>query len=217
CLGRRPAPYVYLTRRPSPKALDLWGPVFAGPKAREAVRRLNDYFGLRDCPEVQQMIFAEAELFPMVRAAGCIRHEIGTCLGPCAAACTRDAYEKKVHAARAFLDGVDSSPLQALREEMAKAAAALAFERAAVLREKLAALDWLQRHLERVRKASKQHHFIYPVKGHGGRDVWYLLRHGWVAAALATPRDAMSRKQAALAIEEVYQRPKASGLARWEE
>lgn len=219
CLGRRPAPYVYLTRRPSPKALGLWGPVFAGHKAREAIRRLNDYFGLRDCPQVQQMIFAEqAELFPMVRAAGCIRHEIGTCLGPCAAACTRDAYAKKVRAARAFLEGADSSALLALHQEMTKAAAALAFERAAALREKLTALDWLQRHLERVRQASQRHHFIYPVKGHGGRDVWYLLRQGWVAAALPAPRDAAGRKQAAITIDEVYNRPqKASGLARWEE
>jgi excinuclease ABC subunit C len=219
CLGRRPAPYVYLTRRPTRRALGLWGPVFAGRQAREAIRRLNDYFGLRDCPQVQEMIFADqANLFPMVRAAGCIRHEIGTCLGPCAAACTRDAYAEKVKAARAFLDGTDATALRTLEQEMTVAAAALAFERAAVLREKLTALDWLQRHLERVRQASQRHHFIYPVKGHGGRDVWYLLRQGWVAAALPAPHDAESRRQARTLIDEVYQQPsKCTGPARWEE
>jgi excinuclease ABC subunit C len=218
-LGRRPAPYVYLTRRPCRRVLGLWGPVFAGRQAREAIRRLNDYFGLRDCPQAQEMIFAEqANLFPMVRAAGCIRYEIGTCLGPCAAACTREAYAKKVKAARAFLDGSDVAPLRTLEQEMTAAAAALAFERAAVLREKLNALDWLQRHLERVRQASERHHFIYPVKGHGGHDVWYLLRHGWVAAALPAPHDAEGRQRAAAVIDEVYHRPaKWAGPARWEE
>src|SRR5262249_24120757 len=134
----------------------------------------------------------------------CIRHEIGSCLGPCIAACSRHDYEQRVQAVCKFLDGHDASLLTALERDMTHAAAKLEFERAAVLREKLQALDWLHRHLERVRQASRQYHFIYPVKGHGGQDLWYLIRHGWVAAALPTPRDASSRNQAAEAIEAVF-------------
>jgi hypothetical protein len=60
----------------------------------------------------------------------------------------------------------------------------------AVIREKLSALDWLHRQLERIRRARHEYHFIYPVKGHGSRDLWYLIRAGWVAAAVPKPGSA---------------------------
>src|SRR5439155_12043903 len=89
CVGRPPAPYVFLAHRPSAKAMASFGPILSGPRAREAVRRLNDWFQLRDCPQAQTMHFADqANLFAEEFAAGCLRHELGTCLGPCAAACS---------------------------------------------------------------------------------------------------------------------------------
>src|SRR5205085_7713609 len=53
CLGRHPAPYVFLAPRPVGNALACFGPVPAGEQAREAVRRLNDWYGLRDCSQKQ--------------------------------------------------------------------------------------------------------------------------------------------------------------------
>ena len=97
CLGRRPAPYAYLTRRLTGSVLAAFGPVPDGHTAREAVRRLNDWYGLRDCPQSQKMVFSDQqELFPVLRAAGCLRHEIGTCLGAVAAACSHAAYEARL-------------------------------------------------------------------------------------------------------------------------
>src|SRR5262249_41515498 len=81
CLGRKPAPYAYLAARPPASALVFFGPVAAGSRAFEAVRRVNDLFQLRDCPQKQEMVFADQqELFPVERTAGCLRYEIGTCL-----------------------------------------------------------------------------------------------------------------------------------------
>src|SRR5204863_6128663 len=126
CLGRRPAPYVFLSPRPVGNALACFGPVPAGEPAREAVRRLNDWFGLRDCSQKQQMVFAEQhELFPVLRAAGCLRHEIGTCLGPCAGACSQAAYLEKVRAVQTFLAGSDSGTLATLERDMTAASRAL--------------------------------------------------------------------------------------------
>ncbi|OAI46958.1 hypothetical protein AYO44_01915 [Planctomycetaceae bacterium SCGC AG-212-F19] len=218
CLGRRPAPYIYLARRPPSTTLAFWGPVFANRHSAEAVRRLNDFFRLRDCPQPQEMIFAEErELFPLDRAAGCIRHEIGTCLAPCAALCTRLAYEKQVRAARAFFDGADRAPLDALEREMTAASQTQAFERAAALRDKLAVLQRLHTHLERVRHARLRHHFIYRVKGHNGQDIWYLIRHGWVAAAVPPPRDDATRQRAGAAIEAVFGKPRNGHGPGWAE
>src|SRR5262249_38389065 len=70
CLGRRPAPYLFLAAHPPGTAMAAFGPVPAGRRAREAVRRLNDWFRLRDCPQAQEMVFAEeVELFPIARPA----------------------------------------------------------------------------------------------------------------------------------------------------
>jgi excinuclease ABC subunit C len=209
CLGRRPAPYVFLAHRPPAGALACFGPVPGGGQAREAVRRLNDWFGLRDCPQRQEMLFADQqELFPILRAAGCLRYEIGSCLGPCVGACTRADYANRVRAVRAFLAGVDKAPVEALERDMAAASAALAFERAAGLRDQLEVLRWLDDQLGRLRRARQRYSFLYPLKGEEGRELWYLIHHGHVAAVLEAPRDTAARSSAADVVEAVFYQKK---------
>jgi excinuclease ABC subunit C len=205
CLGRRPAAYAFLARRPSANVVASFGPVPGGRRAREAVRRLNDWFRLRDCPQAQEMVFADqAELFPMPRSAGCLRYEIGTCLGPCLGACSRAAYGERVRAARAFLEGADRAPLEGLERDMRTASAALAFERAAALRDKLDALRWLGEELARMRQAREQHSFIYPVRGHAERELWYLIHRGFVVGVMPPPRTSEERARAVERIEMAF-------------
>ena len=185
CLGRSPPAYAFLSARPPARALAAFGPIPAGLRARNAVRRLNDWFQLRDCPQAQTMAFAdEGDLFPMERSPGCLRHELGTCLGPCAAACSRAAYAAKVHAARDFLAGRDTGLLSDLRRAMDEAAARQLYERAAVLRDKLTALAWLEQHLQQRRQANAMPPTLYPVVGHAGLTAWYVLHGGRAVAAL---------------------------------
>lgn len=208
CLGRRPAPYAFLSSRPA-AGVAAFGPVSGVGLAREAVRRLNDWFGLRDCPQKQVMCFAEeAELFPAERAAGCIRHEIGTCLGPCAGACSHDAYRSAVRAARDFLAGVSTGPLDAIDAEMARAVAAQAYERAAAMRDKRSALSWLRGQLDRLREARERHSFIYPVTGREERVLWYLIHGGRVEGVVAAPAHDAARAAAAQAVDAVYHSPR---------
>ena len=200
CLGRQPAPYAFLTRQPAAGALATFGPIPAGPRARQAVRFLNDWFGLRDCPRAQQMVFADqAELFPIVRTAGCLRYEIGTCMGPCLGACERAAYLKSVRAAKAFLAGTDVALLKTLEHAMSEASYALAFERAAALRDKWESLRWLHQRLDRLRLA-----FVYPVEGYGGEDLWYLIQGGRVIVSMPLPRTAREKAAAALAVSKAF-------------
>jgi excinuclease ABC subunit C len=142
-----------------------------------------------------------------------VRLEIGACLGPCAAACTHTAYSDQLRRARAFLDGEAGPHLAAIEGSMAEAAAAFDFERAAVLRDRLDALQWLHRHLERLRQARERYSFIYPVSGYGGEDRWYLIHQGRVAAALAAPHDDTSRQAAMSRIEQVYHQAGPRSLA----
>jgi excinuclease ABC subunit C len=205
CVGRRPAPYVFLARRPARGTLVAHGPVPAGWHARQAVRWLNDYFRLRDCPQSQPMVFADqGELFPVVRAAGCLRHEIGTCLGPCTGGIAADSYGQQIRGARAFLSGLDAGPITLLEREMEAAAAELAFERAAVLRDKLEALRWLWEKLDQLRQAWAKYSFVYPVAAMDGKVVWYLIRQGQVVRSVYEPRDDASARVAAGAVAAVF-------------
>jgi excinuclease ABC subunit C len=207
CLSRHPAPYLHLTIRPSARGVACYGPVPASRRAREAIRYLNDLFRLRDCPQSQEMVFADqGELFPVVRAAGCIRHEIGTCLGPCAAACSQREYAEQVRHARAFLEGRDSRALNSIERTMAAASERLDFERAAALRDKLEVLRWLSERVTFMRRARAAHSFIYPVVGRDSAVVWYLIHQGQVRSAIPGPRDAGQRTAAAELIASLYRK-----------
>ena len=136
------------------------------------------------------MRFADqGELLPFPpRTPGCIRHEIGTCLGPCVAAVREAVYDDRVRQARAFLEGASDEPLERLRAAMQEASDALAFERAAALRDKLQRLEALREQFARLRFAVESLTFAYIVPGHGGEDRFYLIRRGVVRGDFPAPR-----------------------------
>jgi excinuclease ABC subunit C len=213
CLGRRPAPYVYLSRRPTPGLIGCYGPVPGGRRARNAVRWINDLFGLRDCPQDVPMIFADqAELFPVIRAPGCLRYEIGTCIGPCTGIPSKPAYDVKVRLAQSFFAGQSDGPLARLEQEMVSASNAQEFERAAALRDKWETLKWLQKQLERMRTARERLSFVYSVAAESGRNLWYLIHQGHVAGVLPAPGDHETKRVAAEAIEKKFHPKKTRSL-----
>ncbi|MBI3821418.1 MAG: GIY-YIG nuclease family protein [Planctomycetes bacterium] len=200
CLARGPAPYLFLSRKITSRVQSAFGPITASQNAIDAVRRLNDWFKLRDCPQPQEMIFPDqGDLFPGVRPAGCLRMEIGTCLGPCTGTCDRRDYNAQARGARAFLSGKDLTPLEEMQAEMQAAALAEQFERAAALRDRWTVLTWLAERLARVRKAQAELSFIYPSAG-----VWYLIHGARVVDAVEAPRDAATRKLAGERIDALY-------------
>jgi len=153
----------------------------------------------------QQMVFADqVELFPIARSAGCIRLEIGTCLAPCAGACSRRDYTNEVRAAQSFLTGADVRALAVLEKQMAEASAARQFERAAEIRDKCASLRWLHGHLERLRQARERHSFIYPAAGSDGKEIWYAIHGGRTVAAIARPVDPAASRAAAKTIKALF-------------
>lgn len=206
CLGRGPASCLFLTRHPPQDTLACYGPIRSGRRAQEAVRRCHDWFRLRDCPRTQKIFFSDQqELFPSPRTPGCLRFEIGTCLGPCAAGCSRAAYALQVKRTRAFLEGTHLTPLKILERDMAAASTALEFERAADLRNRLESLRWLHQQLENTRRSRLRRSFIYAASCLEDRTVWYLIQYGMVVGAVPEPQDLESGQAAAGRIEAVYQ------------
>ena len=187
CLGRSPAKYLFATTDP-PRGALAFGPFQGRGRVNVAVEALNKHYGLRDCTGKIAFHFSEqAELFPEPRRPGCLRYEIGTCLGPCVGGCSARAYGKGVRGARAFLEGDDEAPIATLQERMSRAAADQRFETAARLRDRLGALEWLSVRLDYLHRAREKFNFVYPVRSTSGRTIWYAVHRGCVATALHAP------------------------------
>lgn len=197
CLGRSPAPYAYLTREPTGKETACYGPLVGRGKLEDALRRLNDWFRLRDCSSRIPLMFADQpELFPEDRAAKCLRYELNACLGPCTGVGTRAAYQKNVREAKAFLDGRDRTSLDELSAMMLKASSELRFEKATSLRDKLVPLTWLDERLTFLRNARRAGEFVHRAVGPDGRVLWYLIHRGEVVATLREPTTSEAKRAA---------------------
>ena len=205
CLGRGPASHLHLTREPTGKELATYGPFGGSSRSEEAVRRVNHFFGLRDCPNTTALHFAEiGKLFDDDRAANCLRYELGTCLGPCAGFCTSAVYGAAAKAAKAFLDGRSDRPLIETKAAMNAASISLRFEQAAILRDRLASFEWLDEKLKFLRTARAKNSFVYPLQGADGRTRWYLIHTGEVQAVLPEPNCAATAEAALTRIESVF-------------
>ena len=78
------------------------------------------------------------------RTRPCLLHQIKRCSAPCTGEIAPDAYAELVREAREFLSGKSHAVKQLLAQEMEKASQTLDFERAAIYRDRLAALSAIQ-------------------------------------------------------------------------
>lgn len=185
------APKLTVTRDASGDERGTYfGPYLSASRVTDALRELSDLLGLRDCSNDVRMHFRDQAELPVIatpRAPGCIRHEIGKCLGPCVAAVTESAYTAQLGVARAFLDGSSDGPMKALSARMLAHSEALEFERAGQVRDKLHRLERLRAQFERLRFAVETLTFAYPVTGHDNETRVYLVKRGTVRADLKLP------------------------------
>jgi excinuclease ABC subunit C len=205
CLGREGAPRAFVATRPGSGAKSVFGPVRSKRILHEAVRQVNTWFRLRDCPDRVPMMFAEQlTLLDQSQSPLCPRHELGTCPAPCASGCSRRAYFENVAAAAAFLDGQKVQLLNHLRDAIVSAAENCQFERAANLRDAWQPLAWLERELAGVRNARRIYSFVYPVLGAAARRHWFLIRAGEIVDFFTEPRHQRSAIKALDRLERVF-------------
>ena len=175
-----------------------YGP-FAGPgRVRLAVREIADALELRDCAASTPVHFADQLDFFMrePRVPLCLRADLGRCLAPCAARCTRADYHGRAVSALRFLGGEAEAPLDRLRTRLESAVARLNFEYAATVRDRIQRLEELRDELISLRDTIEALTFTYRVPGADGGERVYIIRKGLVLADLAAPADA--RAEAAL-------------------
>lgn len=94
---------------------------------RETLHLLQKVFRLRDCADHE---FAH-------RSRPCMQYQIKRCTAPCVGFISREAYAQDVRDAQLFLEGRSQQVIHTLVERMEQAAAHLAFEEAALLRDRI--------------------------------------------------------------------------------
>jgi len=210
-LTKGPASKLMVVRGPTGEDADIYyGPFVGAQRVEEALRELSDALMLRDCRSDLKMFFNDqTELFQLARTPGCIRHEIGKCLGPCIGGCTETQYTHQVALARAFLDGSDDGPINMLRTQMETLSAELQFERAATYRDKLERLEALRAQFGRLRFAVENLSFVYTVPGHEGEDKVYVIRRGVVRAELSKPKSTKDRRTMKQLVDDIFSQPAA--------
>jgi len=111
-----------------------FGPYPNARAVRDTLLQLQKLFRLRNCKD---SFFAN-------RSRPCLQHQIGRCSAPCVGLVSAADYAGDVRSAVMVLEGHSRELTQELARQMDAAAAALEFERAAVLRDRIAALKEVQ-------------------------------------------------------------------------
>ena len=189
------APKILVGSRPGSANVRHYGPLSSAARAKEGIRVLNDLLGLRDCAESMPIVYAEqGDLFgPRIRA-GCLRHQLSTCAGPCAGFVTEAEYRARIEVALDFLEGRSIAPLDNVVREMTAAADDNAFERATWWRARFESLEWLFQALMRARAGLETLSFVYTDPGAYGDDMAYLIRRGTVRAVAPAPQTPLEQE-----------------------
>ena len=134
CITGEAWPQLRFHRGPLDRRNRYFGPFPSAGAVREGIAMLQKVFLLRTCePSVFQN-----------RSRPCMLHQIQRCSAPCVGYVGEAEYQEDVQAAVLFLQGKSDEVGARLKTQMEEASAALAFERAARLRDKIARLSQLQ-------------------------------------------------------------------------
>ena len=124
-------PRLVVARRVQNDGAAYFGPFYPATAMRETLRLVRQLFPLRTC-----RIKIDGAL-----ERPCIQYYIHRCKAPCAGWETKDGYAQTVRDVERFLEGKDDDLAKVLTREMEGAAAEMKFERAAVLRDQIQALN----------------------------------------------------------------------------
>ena len=130
------APQILKHRGARTREGNYYGPFASVWAVNRTITALQRAFLLRSCSDG----FFESRTRP------CLLYQIKRCSGPCTREIDFAEYGELVREANAFLSGKSQAVKDELAAEMEKASAALDFERAAIYRDRLAALSAVQSH-----------------------------------------------------------------------
>ncbi|MDL1961241.1 MAG: excinuclease ABC subunit UvrC [Deltaproteobacteria bacterium] len=128
---KKPFPRLSIVRRRAKDGALYFGPYPSAGAVRETLRSISFLFGLRACSDRSMK----------TRTRACLLHQIGRCSAPCVDAISEKDYGDLVRQVKLFLKGRTDPLLKILRSQMEDASEALEFEKAAILRDQIHAIE----------------------------------------------------------------------------
>ena len=129
---REPFPRVDLARRQEKDGAKYFGPYQGATVVREVLDVVRMVFPIRVCAK---------KLNPERPLRPCVHHQVGQCPAPCAGMISEEDYRATLLGVMDFLNGKYAPVLSALNERMRQASADLNFERAALYRDRIRAVE----------------------------------------------------------------------------
>lgn len=163
--------YPLLTKHRGSRDLpgDYYGPFASGEAVNTTLTTLHRAFLLRSCPDT---VFAS-------RKRPCLQYQIKRCSAPCVGYISQEDYQNLVQQTRDFLGGKSSEIQKQLAEAMEMASGALAYEKAAIYRDRIRAITAIQAR-QIINTNILKDADIFAIYASGGKTCiqLFLFRHG---------------------------------------
>jgi excinuclease ABC subunit C len=124
-------PRVYVTRRLEEDGGRYFGPFASAKSVRQTLKVIKGIFPFRSC----------SKTITGTASKPCLEYHIHNCLGPCIGAVGKEEYADVIKHVILFLEGKQETVVRKLKSKMEKAAETLDFEKAALLRDRIQAVN----------------------------------------------------------------------------
>jgi excinuclease ABC subunit C len=157
--GDHASPGIFKHRGARSRKGDYFGPFASAQAVGRTINSLQRAFLLRTC---QDSVFES-------RTRPCLLFQIKRCSGPCTGEIDAAGYAELVDEARDFLSGRSQKVKSEISSAMQDASADLDFERAAVYRDRLAALSHVQSH-QGINPQGVEEADVFAIHQEGGQN-----------------------------------------------
>jgi excinuclease ABC subunit C len=123
-------PRVYVTRRLEQDGGRYFGPFASAGSVRQTLKVLQGIFPFRTC----------SKTITGTDSRACLEYHMGRCLAPCIGAVSQKEYAEVINEVILFLEGKPERVVRELKARMNKAAEALDFEKATLIRDRIQAI-----------------------------------------------------------------------------
>ncbi|PDT35988.1 excinuclease ABC subunit C [Rhizobium sp. M10] len=155
--GDHRAPAIFKHRGARARKGDYFGPFASAGAVGRTINSLQRAFLIRTCTD---SVFE-------TRTRPCLLYQIKRCSGPCTHEVSDEGYAELVQEAKDFLSGKSQKVKSHMAEAMNQAAEDLDFERAAIYRDRLAALSHVQSH-QGINPAGVDEADVFAIHHEGG-------------------------------------------------
>ncbi len=162
-------PQVYITRRVNKDGSRYFGPFASAGSVRRTLSLLKKLFPYRSCTKA----------ITGKDARPCLDFHIHRCVGPCIGAVDKREYAEVIDQVILFLEGKTNKVVGSIKKRMLDAADSLEFEKAAMLRDQLTAIEKVNEGQKVLHLTSENADVIATAPG--GREAWvevFFIRQG---------------------------------------